>query len=114
MRKGLLVGAALTVAGLGIPGAGAAAPAQVKIVEPSGDAMSWTYNPVDITVKAGSTVTWVNDGGQVHTVTAKDKSWTSPNLGQGATFARKFPAAGEFAYYCQPHPWMKAVIKVTG
>ena len=43
-----------------------------------------------------------------HTVTAKDGSFKSPNLGSGATYKYTFKKAGKFSYGCSLHPRMKA------
>src|SRR5436190_6381962 len=45
------------------------------------------YDPSSITVKVGTTVTWVNRGQQTHDVNAYDKSFASGNLLLGATFS---------------------------
>jgi plastocyanin len=60
------------------------------------------FQPRQLTVKAGTTVTWKNDGGS-HTVTADNGSFESPTLGAGATFNRKFTKPGTYRYYCAFH-----------
>ena len=91
-----------------------AADGRVAITDASSDAMQWGFDPVSITIPAGATVVWHNGGSQVHTVTADDKSFDSPDLKPGSDFQQKFPAPGDYAYHCTPHPWMKAVVHVTG
>src|SRR5437588_3480458 len=61
------------------------------------------FQPQQITVKAGTTVTWKNDGKTAHTVTADDGSFESPTLGAGKTFSQKFTKAGTYRYYCSFH-----------
>src|SRR5919199_1285780 len=61
------------------------------------------FRPRQIRVKAGTTVTWKNEGRMAHTVTADDGSFESPTLGAGKTFSRKFAEAGTYRYYCAFH-----------
>jgi plastocyanin len=57
----------------------------------------------DITVKAGTTVTWIMDASFTHTVTADDGSFDSGNLTDGQTFSYTFNEVGDFPYYCTFH-----------
>jgi hypothetical protein len=85
------------------------------MVDGSGDpTTTWKFDPADITVPAGSTVTWKNTGQQPHTITADDGSFTSDYVSPGGTWQHTFATAGTYAYHCTPHPWMKAVVHVTG
>ncbi|HEV8654005.1 MAG TPA: plastocyanin/azurin family copper-binding protein [Candidatus Limnocylindria bacterium] len=61
------------------------------------------YDPSSITVKVGTTVTWINRGQQTHDVNAYDKSFASGNLLPGGTFAYTFTKPGTYRYYCIPH-----------
>jgi plastocyanin len=61
------------------------------------------FQPRRLTVKAGTTVNWKNDGGSSHTVTADNGSFESPTLGGGATFSRKFTKPGTYRYHCAFH-----------
>ncbi len=65
-----------------------------------------------IEIPAGTTVTWTNNDPLVHTVTADDKSWDSGAIEPGKTWSHTFTQAGEFAFHCTPHPFMKAVVVV--
>lgn len=65
-----------------------------------------------LTVSAGTEVTWVNCDEVAHTSTADAGAWSSRLLAPGATFRRTFAAAGTFAYHCDPHPGMRATIVV--
>ncbi|MGH9001234.1 MAG: plastocyanin/azurin family copper-binding protein [Acidimicrobiia bacterium] len=87
----------------------------VAIVEPDGwsDPSTWTYDPPDVTVPAGSTVRWTNEGVEVHDAVADDGSFRSPILQAGESWEHTFTEPGEFPYYCKPHPYMRAVLKVT-
>ena len=73
------------------------------------------FEPAAVTVRAGSTVTWVNcdDPGQPsHTSTADAGAWNSPTLAPGEAFSRAFDQAGDFAYHCEPHPFMTGSVSV--
>jgi plastocyanin len=61
------------------------------------------FEPQQITVKMGTTVTWKNEGKMAHTVNADDGSFESPTLGAGKTFSQKFTEAGTYRYYCAFH-----------
>jgi len=71
------------------------------------------YSVNTLTVKVGTTVTWSNDDpGQMHTVTDVDGAFDSGFMETGDTWSHTFSEAGEFEYYCLPHPWMRAKIIV--
>lgn len=65
-----------------------------------------------ITVKAGSTVTWMNMDAMAHTVTADDNSFTSTNLAHGDVFSYTFPTAGSYNYHCKIHAGMSGTVTV--
>jgi nitrite reductase (NO-forming) len=73
------------------------------------------FDPNTVTVKVGDTVTWTNGDTTMHTVTSgtstgtagtPDGTFDSGFLPEGATWSHTFTEAGEFPYYCTPHPWM--------
>jgi plastocyanin len=101
MMRRALVTAAL-FAGLGLPG-GAVAQGGAVTVSGQDD----VFNPVELHVAPGTTITWVMDGANAneHTVTADDGSFDSGPLGPGATFSLTVPedAAGDVQYYCSEH-----------
>jgi nitrite reductase (NO-forming) len=82
------------------------------------DEFGETESPADfsvnvLTVKVGTTVTWTNnDPGQMHTVTEMNGAFDSGFLETGDTWSYTFTEAGEFEYYCLPHPWMRAKVIV--
>ncbi|MDA4126610.1 MAG: cupredoxin family copper-binding protein [Thaumarchaeota archaeon] len=72
------------------------------------------YSPSSFTVKAGTTVTWVNHDGTAHTVTSKGSSlFDSGNILTGGSFSYTFTHAGTYQYYCTIHPWMTGMVVVT-
>jgi plastocyanin len=108
----LLAGAAAFVAlnppawPTGAAVAASPAPALVHIA-------NFTFAQPAITVKPGSTVTWVNDDDIPHTVVAVDKSFKSKVLDTGDRFSFTFAKPGQFAYFCSIHPHMtgKVIVK---
>jgi plastocyanin len=72
------------------------------------------FSPANFTVKAGSTVTWVNHDGSSHTVTSQGSTlFDSGDVPTGGTFSYKFTQPGTYKYYCTIHPWMTGTIVVT-
>jgi plastocyanin len=112
------IGAALcsaTLAGLALaapahkaapPKAAAAAKPATAMSAPMVKIDNFTFNAATITVKAGTTVTWVNGDDIPHTVTATDKSFKSKVLDTGDKFTFTFTKAGQYDYFCSIHPHM--------
>src|SRR5258708_17889480 len=63
---------------------------------------NFKFEPKDITVKAGTIVTWENKEG-THSVNADDGSFSSPTLSAGKTFTHKFTKPGTYGFYCSFH-----------
>ena len=76
------------------------------------------FDPDQLSVAPGTTVTWVNEGEAPHTVTSTDgKELDSATLQPGDTylFTFKDDDAGEtYAYQCTIHPQMTASVTVSG
>ncbi|HEX5964103.1 MAG TPA: plastocyanin/azurin family copper-binding protein [Gemmatimonadales bacterium] len=66
----------------------------------------FAFGPVDVRVRAGERVTWVNCDTDIHTSTADAGQWASQVLAPGDAFTQAFPTIGEFSYHCEPHPFM--------
>ena len=111
------MGVAALVAGFAAVGSPAPAPAadapRVLMVDNDPDLTRWHFDPAEVTVPAGSTVVWVNEGREDHTVTADDQSFDSGYKKKGASWQRAFPSPGKYAYHCAPHPWMKGTVLVV-
>jgi len=73
---------------------------------------NFKFDPPTITVSAGTTVTWINRDGTVHTVTSEDGRLASAGLNNGEQFSYRFTAPGTYAYHCALHPHMMARIIV--
>jgi len=70
------------------------------------------YVPSRIEIPAGTTVQWKNNDPLMHTVTATDGSFTSPQFGLDTTWRHTFTKPGTYTYYCTLHPNMKATVVV--
>jgi plastocyanin len=78
----------------------------------------FSFDPGDVTIPIGTTVSWTNMASGNHTVTADDGSFASDTLSNGGVFEFTFNNPGTFAYYCEFHggpgsEGMSAVITVT-
>ena len=73
---------------------------------------NFSFEPATLTVKAGTTVTWVNHDDEPHTATASDKRFNSKTLDNGDRFSQEFKAPGVYNYYCALHPHMTGKIIV--
>jgi plastocyanin len=72
---------------------------------------NFTFQPAELTVKAGSTVTWTNHDDIPHTAVSAGK-FRSKTLDTDDSFSFTFTAAGEYKYFCSLHPHMTGMIKV--
>lgn len=104
----------LSASGAGMAWANAPAPAptRVQINDVGPNIQQWHFEPRDVTIKPGTTVSWHNAGRQTHTVTADDRSFDSGAVAPGQDWQWTFQRPGDFVYHCTPHPWMKATIHV--
>jgi plastocyanin len=97
----------------GVPGAAAATPAaattaaSVRI-----EIQQFAFAQAAVTVPVGTTVTWVNQDEDAHTVTADDGRFASAGLDRGERFSYRFTAPGTYVYHCALHPHMTARIVV--
>jgi plastocyanin len=61
------------------------------------------FEPNRIEVPAGTTITWVNNGGDWHSVAAFDGSFESAQLATGESFSYTFTTPGEYPFICKHH-----------
>ena len=87
----------------------AAAPADSNAVAVAG----FAYEPQELTVAAGETVTWANDDEAGHTVTHEGDAFGSETLARGGTFEHRFDRPGRYRYLCALHPEMRGTVVVT-
>ena len=72
---------------------------------------NFVFEPAQLAVKVGQTVTWTNRDDIPHTVVCAGK-FRSKTLDTDGKFTFTFTAAGEYKYFCSLHPHMQGVVKV--
>jgi plastocyanin len=72
---------------------------------------NFTFEPAQLTVKVGTTVTWTNRDDIPHTVVSAGK-FRSKTMDTDGTFSFTFTAAGDYKYFCSLHPHMTGTVKV--
>jgi len=73
---------------------------------------NFSFKPATVTVKAGTTVTWVNRDNEPHTVSDSDKRFKSGAMDTDEQFSYTFAAPGTYNYFCAIHPRMTGQIIV--
>lgn len=87
-----------------------------------------SFDPVDVTVKVGESVTWVNENGIAHTLEQgtyevdkgtglrtsekSDGAFTLDVAKKGDTVSFTYPKAGTFTYFCTIHKGMNGSVTV--
>ena len=100
----LVLAASLVAGGVTIEGCGGGDPGPNEVFMQRN-----AFNPMEITIQAGESVTWTNQDLIVpHTATSGNPGdedlgaiFRSALLGQGDTFTHTFEDAGEFVYFCE-------------
>jgi plastocyanin len=62
-----------------------------------------TFNPTQLSVQKGTTVTFTNKDNADHTATSTNKVFDSGRLKSGDSYTYTFNDAGVFYYYCNYH-----------
>jgi plastocyanin len=75
--------------------------------------VDFAFEPAELTIEAGATVTWTNLDVVEHTATATDGSWDTGLLEQGESGSITFTTPGTYDYLCTPHPSMTGRIVVV-
>lgn len=99
---------ALSVVGLWLAAASNAAPpdsTQIVIQD-------FMFTPNSLTVKAGSTVIWVNKDDEPHSVVSDTGLFRSGAVDTNETFSFKFDKPGTYHFTCAIHPRMVGTIIV--
>ena len=73
---------------------------------------NFAFSPQNLTIKKGTTVTWINRDSAGHTVTADAMGPTSATLGTGDSYSYTFNTAGIYGYHCSIHPMMTGTVVV--
>merc|ERR1711886_20133 len=74
--------------------------AQAADVKLGSDAGGLVFEPAEITISKGDSVTWINNRGTPHNVVFDEDDVLSA---AGEKHTAKFDVAGEYGYYCEPH-----------
>jgi plastocyanin len=76
---------------------------------------NFVFEPKELFVTAGTTVTWVNADDVPHTATSKDSPplFDSKTLHPGDRFSFELKTPGTYDYFCKTHPYMtgKVIVK---
>jgi plastocyanin len=91
-----------------LPGAAAAWAQEQKIT-----IHEYTFSPPELTVTAGTTVTWMNLDQEPHSVVEKDKKFHSAALDTNDSYNFTFTKPGTYHYFCSLHPQMTGTIIVV-
>ena len=70
------------------------------------------FDPQNITVKPGTTVTWVHGSQMPHTISGNADGLSSGTLYNGQQFSHTFSAPGRYNYFCGLHPSMTGNVVV--
>ncbi|HEY1719944.1 MAG TPA: cupredoxin domain-containing protein [Magnetospirillaceae bacterium] len=74
---------------------------------------TFKYGPQNVTVAAGTTVTWINKDPEAHTVVDKNGKFRSSALDTDDTFTFTFTEPGTYNFFCSLHPQMTGMVTVT-
>ncbi|HEY4857881.1 MAG TPA: cupredoxin family copper-binding protein [Xanthobacteraceae bacterium] len=72
----------------------------------------FAFSPARITVKAGTTVAWLNADDTPHTVASSSKLFKSKVLDTDGSFSFTFTTPGMYEYFCSLHPYMTGTVVV--
>jgi plastocyanin len=73
-----------------------------------------TFDPSQLDVGAGTTVTWTNEDTEAHTVTADNGLFDSGVIEPGQSYSTWLGGSGTVLYHCELHPDMKGSVVVGG
>ena len=118
VKRTLTTGLVLVALAAGVAACGGDdEPAAASAAKSGGTAVSAqdnSFSPGTLEVRVGDTVTFTNDGGIDHTVTATSGAqFDSGSLAPGATFKFRAVKAGTVSYVCTFHPGMQGTIEVS-
>jgi plastocyanin len=75
---------------------------------------NFVFQPKELVIRAGTTVTWQNADDVPHTATSKDdpQTFDSGALDTDDKFSFTFNKPGKYTYYCKVHTHMTGVVIV--
>jgi plastocyanin len=75
-------------------------------------AKDFVFMPTKLTVKAGSTVTWINMDDEPHTVVSDTGLFKSGGMNTNESFSFKFQKPGTYHFTCSIRPRMVGTVVV--
>jgi amicyanin len=102
LRRALGVGIVVMI------GSRSAAAADAEVVVDN-----FSFAPTPLSVKVGTTVTWVNHDDIPHSIVCPKLKVKSSPMDTNDTFAHTFEQAGTYDYICGLHPFMHGQIVVN-
>lgn len=88
-------------------------PVVVEAGETTVEIRDFDFFPRDLTVQAGTQVSWVNRDSAPHDATDVDGDWATALLRRGDSDSVTFESPGDYEYLCTVHPDMRAIISVV-
>jgi amicyanin len=74
---------------------------------------NFTFTPPSLTVRAGTTVTWINKDDIPHGIASSNNAFTkSKALDTDDSYSFTFTTPGTYQYFCYVHPHMTGTIVV--
>jgi plastocyanin len=73
---------------------------------------NFSFVPTTLTVPVGTTVAWVNEDDEPHTVVESNTLFKSHALDTGDKFSFTFTTPGKFQYFCTIHAHMVGTVVV--
>ena len=110
MTRKPCVATALAVVVFAVAAAFSASSAQATDLEVNID--EFAFAPQHTTVKAGTTVTWINEDDVPHTIVSSSKVFKSKALDTADKFSFTFTTPGTYDYFCSVHPHMTGAVVV--
>tara|TARA_R110002051_G_scaffold7041_6_gene33181 strand:- start:16679 stop:17023 length:345 start_codon:yes stop_codon:yes gene_type:complete len=74
---------------------------------------NFAFDPADLVINAGDSVTFVNQDGARHTATDLNGAFDTGLLSKGQEATLTFGGAGQFSYRCTPHSKMRGTITIS-
>ena len=100
-----IIALAALLAGLALLGSAQAEEYEIRID-------NFAFDPNNITIALGDTVTWTNYDSSKHTVTEDNGEFDSEDLDTEDSFSWTFDVAGNYSYHCGRHSSMTGVVNV--
>jgi plastocyanin len=107
-----LLAAALPAVGAGSGATAVAAAAHTATIQIA----NFAFNPRDLNIVAGTTVTWKNADDSPHRIADKNGAFASAALDTDDSYSHTFAKPGVYNYFCSIHPYMvgRIVVKPAG